>query len=261
MLTGFASGCPTDAGEEMLLGFIPSWEVGNIARVILPIRPAIGCGNQFWVFGADENIQQILWIAEGSFQKITVLLDQSRTNHSVFAEPNGQWSDIGSVNIFEPTLLVAASVGKTVNGSFTTSSEFIETYGDSGQLTSWILTGLERYSTLRPDGIRKTEAECDVTLTNSGSVRTVTLLLNGVTLASGSLTGDGSITLAEVDGSGVSGTVTVAYSADITSGAYVTKRYAAFYTVTLTGSAIPQTSAETGAGITSAETGDPITGD
>lgn len=217
MITGFATGVPTDANEEMLLGFIPSYELGTSFRAILPIQPAVGCGNQFWVFGADEQVQKIQYITEGSFQKITVLLNPTRTTHSVFAEPNGTWNSIGSINIFEPTLDLTASNGKTISGSFTTSSEFIDTFGDNGQLTSWSLIGLERYSTLRPDGLKRTEAECDVTITSVGTTHTVTILLNGVILAQGSRVGNGTVTLTQVNQSGVSGTVTLTWSADIPS--------------------------------------------
>ncbi len=231
MITGFASGCPTDSHEELLLGFIPSYEVGNSMRVILPITPVTGCGNQYWVFGADDTIQKILYIAEGTSQNITVILDPTRANHSVFAEPNGTWSTIGSVNIFEPTFVMTQTNGKSVQGNFNVSSEFIAVYGDLDQLSSVSLVGLSRYSTLRPDGIRKTEAECDVILTNLAGTRTVTVSLNGQTLCSGSRVGDGSITLAEVASSGVSGSIAVAYTADVTSGAFITKRYAASYLV------------------------------
>lgn len=235
MISGFSSGCPSDASEEMLLGFIPVYEIGNTSRCILPIRPAVGCGNQYWVFGADETVQKIQWIIEGSSQNISVVLDPTRTSHSVFAEPNGQWTDIGLSPIFDPTFVLTSTNGKSVNGYFNTSAEFIDTYGDGGQLSSWVLTGLSRYSTLRPDGLKRTEAECDVTLANSGSVRTVIISLNGIELCRGTRSGDGSITLAQTGTSGVSGSVTVAYTADVTSGAYVTKRYAASYAISCGG--------------------------
>jgi hypothetical protein len=233
MITGFATGCPTDINEELLLEYLPVSEVGNNIRVILPITTAIGCGNEYWVFGADQSIQQIKWIAEGTSQNISVLLDPTLSNHSVFAEPNGTWSTVGSTNFFELSLILLLSNGKSVNGSFTASSEIISTYGDNGQLTSWSLVGLGRYSTLRPDSIRKTEAECDVTLATVSTTHTVTIYLNGQILAQGSRIGNGSITLAAMNNSGVSGTVSLTYSADILSGAYVTKRYADFYTITV----------------------------
>lgn len=221
MITGFATGCPTDAHEELLLGFIPSYELGSSFRAILPIRPAIGCGDEYWVFGADETIQQVLWIAEGSFQKVTVLLDPTRANHSVFAEPNGTWSTIGNTNILEPTFGLTTSNGKSLTGQFVTSSEFIDTFGDQGQLTSWSLVGLERYSTVRPDAIRKTEAECDVSISTAGSTHTVTLSLNGIVLASGSRVGNGTVNLSQVNGSGVSGSVSLAWIGDIPSADFV----------------------------------------
>lgn len=233
MLTGFSTGCPTGAHEEMLLGFIPVYDAANPMRVVLPVRPVTGCANQYWVFGADESLQKTIWFNEGEFKEISILLDPTRTNHSIIAEPNGQWNTYGNAPFFDPLFALTTNIGKSLNVSWTASSEFIDTYGDSGQLTSWSLSGLQRYSTLRPGGLRATEAVCDVTLTKVSTTRTVTVSLNGIILCQGTRTSDGTVMLSQVNGSGVSGTVAVVYSADVTSGATVTKRYASSYEIAL----------------------------
>ncbi len=230
METQFSTGCPTDSSEEMLLGFIPTYESG---RALLPIRPVKGCGDQYWAFGADQQLQKIIWIEEGSFRIVSVVLDPTRTGHSVFAEPNGQWTTAGSAPFFDSSFELSESVGRNVYGTFTASSEFLDAYGDLDQLSAWSMIGLERYSTLRPDGLRRTEAQCDVTITNVTTTRTVTVSLNGLTLCIGSLIGDGMITLTEQNESGVSGTVAITYSADVISGCTLTKRYAFSYSVDL----------------------------
>ena len=231
MITGFNTGSPTDAHEEMLLGFVPMIPADNPSIAVLPIQPAIGCGNMYWAFGADETVQQILYVTEGSLLNVTVHFDPSRKTHSVFAEPLGAWSQQASTDLTEPTIIYASQAGKSVYIQWNVAADFTNSYGDGGQLSNWSLTGLSRFATTRPDSIRKTEAECDVTLTNSGSTRTVTVSLNSQVLCSGTRTGDGSITLSAVNSSGVSGTVAVAYTADVTSGAYVARRYAASYLV------------------------------
>ncbi len=77
--------------------------------------------------------------------------------------------------------------------------------GDSAtQLSAWSLTA--------PHGFK-----CFWELTNSGTTRRVTLYSSTNTdymLATGTRTGDGSITLTEKNGSGINGSVTVAYTAD-----------------------------------------------
>lgn len=82
-----------------------------------------------------------------------------------------------------------------------------ETGDTGGQLATWVLAGVQDYDALYWK------------LTNAGTTRTVRLYSDPemtLEVASGARTGDGSITLAQVNGSGISGSVAVTYTADDT---------------------------------------------
>jgi hypothetical protein len=89
----------------------------------------------------------------------------------------------------------------------------VDEQGDTAaQVSAWALTGVEAYEKLYWK------------LTNASTTRTIELYADAAftdLVSTGSRTGDGSITLADVDGSGVAGTVTVAYTADDTDAANI----------------------------------------
>lgn len=95
---------------------------------------------------------------------------------------------------------------------YMTGVRAIEEEGDSGnQLSSWVLTGWTTANTLN--------GRLYWSLTNSGSNRTIRLyrhksMNSAYEVASGTRSGDGSITISQVNSSGISGSVTVAYTAD-----------------------------------------------
>jgi len=109
-----------------------------------------------------------------------------------------------------------------------TASPTVTSYGDSSQFSSWSLSGLERFTTVSPVDLHPNWGRLELYLDNEGGDYTVTLKLAGRTVASGTRTGNGSVTLAEQNSSGVSGSVTVTYSAEITSGAYVITRWPSY---------------------------------
>jgi hypothetical protein len=87
-------------------------------------------------------------------------------------------------------------------------------YSESGQLTGWSLAGVKRFTNCYPAEFRPTWGMLDCSLTDAGGTRTVVLSMRGLTVAQGSRVGDGAITLAEANDSGISGSVTVAYTGD-----------------------------------------------
>lgn len=103
-------------------------------------------------------------------------------------------------------------------------------HSDGSQLTNWTAAGLVRFRNCAPHPNRPQWGVLDLSLTDSGGTRTVTLSLDGVTVATGSIVGDGTCTLAENNGSGASFTVDVAYTTDKTS-AQLVARWPASYPV------------------------------
>ncbi len=230
MLTGYNTGTPTGETEEMVLGYRPAINADQISGNV-PVRPAPGCGNQYWACGADNILSSIRYIAEGDSYTFRVPLDLSKTAHSFFAEPLGPWTDLGGFDPTESALEFQIDRSSNVKVEWDAASEIIETLGDSGQLTNWHIDDFTRWATARRHDGLTTEGEMDVTLTKSGSTYTVTLSLHGQTLASGSRgTANGLV----VFSTGISGDVTIAYTADVTTGCVVVKRWAATYTVAFT---------------------------
>jgi len=100
------------------------------------------------------------------------------------------------------------------------------------QLTSWSLTGLRRYTNCQPVGDFKTQGRLSVEISTAGSDHTVTIKMGDISVASGSRTGDGSVTLAEANDSGISGTVSLAYVADLEAGeSFLNVRWASQYKI------------------------------
>src|SRR6185312_3398850 len=111
---------------------------------------------------------------------------------------------------------------------------------DSGlsQFSSWALnnstgglSGVVRFSNCRPNINRPTWGEIDLTMTTAAGVHTVTGSCNGSIVCQGTRTGNGSITLSEMNGSGVSFTTTLAYTSDIatTGSAVIVAAFPAAY--------------------------------
>jgi len=134
------------------------------------------------------------------------------SKHIVCVCPLGDYTD-PLIDVSPQAIDWQSARGDRITATVLTAPAFY-TYGDSGQLSSWALTGVLRFSNCRPVPRRSTYGEIDVSLADTAGVRTVTLSLDGVTLASGSRTGDGSVTLTEQNSSGINGTVTVTYTAD-----------------------------------------------
>ncbi len=106
----------------------------------------------------------------------------------------------------------------------------IESSGTT-QFSSWALTGISRFANCRPSVLRPTWGEMDLTMTTVGGVHTVSLGLNGSILASGSRSGNGSITINDTAGTGISGTVSLTYTGDIASGAQFIAAFPAQYNI------------------------------
>lgn len=86
------------------------------------------------------------------------------------------------------------------------------------RLSGWSITGIKRFTNVAKYTGQLQYAMLFATLTDTAGVRTVSLFqgvdANGILVASGFLAGDGVVTLSEENNSGISGTVTVAYSGD-----------------------------------------------
>lgn len=238
MLVGFPTTVAPGEHDEMLLGPMVIDDGTGNGALFSADQAVAGYGDTWWVFVGDLIPQKIIYLAEGaSVEPTTVMYDPKRTNHTVGLEPLGGWSNYDGIDVtisqqsFESDKGADFVVG--FDAVFSTPESYENAPIASHQLTSWTLTGFERFATSEQVSRFSTRAKAEVTLTNLAGVRTVTVSVNGVTICSGSRTGDGVCTLTAQNDSGVNGSVTIAYTADIplSVGAYVLGRWAASYVV------------------------------
>ena len=240
MIPGFCTTLPPGGHDDFLLDFIVE-DSGNGLGAVVTLRPAVNYPMNHCV-GADGMPQTVVSLADGLSEpvKVPVAYDTKRSSHSVFSAPLGDWDSQEGIDVAVQERYFTADKAKMVQIDFDTVIETIEAYGDSAQFSAWTLNGLRRYTNGRPFSGRSTEMQIDITLTNpSGTNYTVTLSLNGFVIASGSRTGNGVVTLTAQNNSGVSGSVTLAFSAVIAEGAaYAVARWCASYTVVVNGSSV-----------------------
>lgn len=95
--------------------------------------------------------------------------------------------------------------------------------GTITQLTSIALTGIKRFKNCKPVRNRKTWAKFLFTITSVGAFHTITLLVDGVAVASGSRNGNGPFEFVEENGSGINGPARITYSADVADGIMIAR--------------------------------------
>lgn len=137
----------------------------------------------------------------------------------ISVEECGDWADYGYDPDMGP-IEYEALTAEHITFSWKPSISIIE-YGNSGysEFSSWSLSGLKRYTNVGQDENRNTIfGWLDLELVTVSSVHTLNLY-NGIQLvATGSRTGNGSITLAQANKSGITGSVSLIYGSDITKG-------------------------------------------
>ncbi|HYG78673.1 MAG TPA: hypothetical protein VEK08_26975 [Planctomycetota bacterium] len=242
-MPGFPTSVAPGEHEEFLLEFdVKKSDTGTGAVVWL--QAASGYGDTWWAIVVDGAVVAIVYLEEGAdakpFEAPYGNVQTAPQDHAVSVAPLGDWDDDTDIDVSLQQEYFTEDKGKNVLVNFAAIMSVEEAYNDSGQLSNWSLTGLSRFATSRAVEGRSTQAKIDITLTNNAGVYTVKLLLNGIVLASGSRTGNGVVTLTAENNSGLSGSVTVTYTADITedTGAYVLGRWAARYTVVVAGTSV-----------------------
>lgn len=187
-------------------------------------------GNEWFALVCDDIPQQIFHVSEGVPKTVAAVYDGSGADHSVGVFPLGDWDSDADIDVTISQVDFLSDKGAALQIDFDPVMQIEEAYGDSGQLSSYNLSGIARFSTSRP-GLLSTQAKVAVTLTNAAGTYTLTLSVGGTPIASGSRVGNGLITLTALNNSGVSGTIVVAYTADVTSGCFLIGRWAHHYDV------------------------------
>jgi hypothetical protein len=209
--------------------------------VRLRFKPRAGWGDAFFAVFMDARQVAHLWCPEGSEQSVRCALPWGSSSASFLALRVGRLAD--------PSLDL-----RRVARTFETDSRKVsldlpfdpEVLGavkgeDNGVYCSnWALTGLDFLRNVTPLKPFKTRAYLDLDLAVSGGNVTVTLSKAGVAVAAGTGAKGGTVTLAEQNGSGLSGSVDVASGVVTTAGAKVYVRWPATVQV-LRGATSPPT--------------------
>ena len=212
MLWGFQWSTPW-GGNEAHFSYMEIADMGSGPRV--RFRVLSSDYNQWVALQVDGEFQPTpIFAKSGRVNEISGIWNSPDANHLVSLVPLGQWPKIvNGVDLSHQQEYFAADRADRLFAKVTTAPA-LASYGVDSQLASWSLSGLKRFRNCRPYKGRPTWGQVDVAITNpSGSNYTVTLTHRGETIASGSRTGDGTITLAEANDSGVSGSVDITFSA------------------------------------------------
>lgn len=127
----------------------------------------------------------------------------------------------------------AADRGRRARLTWAAAPAFDAVHGDTAaQLSGWALTGVDRHRHVDRVADQPTRGRLYWTLIDTAGARTVTLFADAALLqpvATGSRSGDGLVTLTAVGDSGLTGAVTVAYTADVVAAAWIDLRWPARY--------------------------------
>lgn len=219
-LLGAPLSVPLGGPDEMFA----TLELADFADgVRVRIKPHAGYGQ--YVRLVIDGVAQgsPMYASESQPLQLIGMYESNESPHVISVVPQGDWASDTIDPIYQQIAFMAGR-SERIYASVTTSPEQFS-YGDSGQLTGWALTGLRRFCNLDAVRYRPQWGRLAVTLEDSGGTRTVTLYRGTVEMASGSRSGDGSITLTASNGSGIAGSVSVTYTGDITSGGYFVARF------------------------------------
>ena len=239
--------------DELYLGFDVKDDGTGGGAIVSCEQMASGYANTFSILIGDDIPRQIVYLQEGQALTPTgVAYDPNRTSHAVGIEPIGDWATSTDIDTTISQTYFEADKGAGFKVDFDACFVEVVPYENAPigahQTSAWSLTGFERFAVAKRVNKISTQASADLTLTNAGGTYTVTLSVNGFPIALGSRVGNGVINLTAMNSSGVSGSCTVAYTADITAatGAYVLGTWA--YQYVLSAASVTTTVYDSGRG-------------
>jgi len=209
-------------------------DLGDGIGCRLTIKAVEGYGNLYYALVCDGIPQRTIYLPEDETRQVTLTYDPNLTNHAVSVVPIGEWDEIPpgcdvliQQNYFENDKGYWSEI--TFDATYTVQS-------NSSQFSNWHLTGIQRFKNVKPVSYFKTRGRLDITLSSADAVHMLTLSLGDFVIATGSITGDGVITLTESNSSGVNGSVTLNYSSDLAIGAaFAEVAYAKAYKIYVNG--------------------------
>ena len=167
-------------------------------------------------------------VAASAFEPTVTIVnkDNGDTSAYVYIEDFGLWSydpsnqiSVGAwAKASESTLANRLAYGWETQTSFQQSDGSISTvYGDA-QLSSIVVSGMERFTNVEEVPNRPTRGRLTYSIVNNGTTRTVRFWRGSLLVAEGSRVGDGSVTCSAINESGLTITCSITYSADLAPG-------------------------------------------
>jgi len=234
MIPGLATSVPAGNSDDMIQIFEVVPLGADEARVVVKAKQ--NYGDKYYGIVVDAQTQHLIYLPEGETVQRRIFVDPFNSRDPVVSiVPNGDWGYIpGGIDLAIQQIAFLEDKAKNIRLEWDAVIDVIDdSYGDTSQLASWSLSGLRRYTTGSQVGNLNTRVKLDLELTNSGSTRTLNIYTaENLLIATGSRSGDGVITLSEQNDSGLSGSVTVTFTTNITLGtAYLHARWAKEYTI------------------------------
>jgi hypothetical protein len=151
------------------------------------------------------------------------------TSHLISLVPIGDWASTTIDAGFQQIFYTQTTPDRIAIQITAVPSYFAyHAAGTITQLDSWEIFGLKRFTNCKPVRNHKTWAKLEVSLVTALGIRTLTLSVDGVAVASGTrpvLAGNGTINLNEENSSGIEdgSSVYLTYSADFTDGTLIAR--------------------------------------
>jgi hypothetical protein len=230
------------APDRMVEYLVPTL-AGDGSYCSVAFKPRAGHGDAYFALYADARKVAHRWCAEGLEQTISFSLPWGSGSSSFLAlrlSPRLSNPNYDAVRIARG-YDEADSRRCTLTLAF--APEVLGTGGsDGGYCSAWSLTGLDYHTHVAPlaGQPQPTRAYLDLALTVAGANVTVTLARLGVVQASGTGALGESVTLAEQNSSGLSGSVTVAPGAATTPDARLYLRWTAANAIERNGLVVAQ---------------------
>jgi len=179
-------------------------------------RALTNWGGANWVLMVDNVVSNPFVIQDDRDITVPIYFNPGQETHFIYIICLGWWGDVPpGAQIDLVRAYLEDDTATALEVEITTAPTIRGAYNDSDQLSNWSLSGLRRYTNCERVEEWSTRATLGIELTNSGGDYTVDLYQGTTKVATGTRTGNGTVTLSTVGNSGVSGSVDVAYSADL----------------------------------------------
>jgi len=205
MQWGFPWSCPWGDHDAMFASLeVADMGLGPRVRVV----PESGLP-QYVRLGVDGLPQgSPVWAQTGAETELLGVWQQpGATGHIVSVFPQGDWATT-DIDVSAQSDAFASGRARRI---IVEIEPTLSVFSDGRQLTGWSLTGLRRFVNCGPVDASPHWARLRWYLTDAAGVRSLSIYNGSTTVASGNLTGDGTLTLAAV-ASGVAGSVGVTYT-------------------------------------------------